>query len=142
MTVRVSSLDLPDQEFLVEFERGGFASTNFPHRAHLHMAWLYVTSLGVEPAIEKVTMGIRNLARTHGHSNLYHDTLTRAWVYLVAGAATPQPCGFDAFVERNPELLDKHLLNRYYSPDLLWSPQARTYWVPPDREPIPGAPCR
>ena len=74
-----SSLELSDQDFLATFERAGFDRHNFPHRAHLRMAWLYVRHLGVERAVERVASGIRSLAEKHGQSSRYHDTLTRAW---------------------------------------------------------------
>jgi hypothetical protein len=37
----------------------------------------------------------------------------------------------------NPELLDKNLLDRYYSLDLLKSAAAREHWIEPDRRSIP-----
>jgi hypothetical protein len=52
----------------------------------------------------------------------------------------PDP-GLNAeFVESHPELLDKQLLLRFYSPAVLSSPAARACWVAPDLNPIPGAP--
>jgi flavin reductase (DIM6/NTAB) family NADH-FMN oxidoreductase RutF len=137
----ISSLDLPDGEFIARFERGGFSGAEFPHRAHLRMAWLYVRELGPDAAIDRAAGGIRNLAEANGQANLYHDTLTRAWVYLVALAAEQSPSPtFAGFIDAHPELLDKQLLLRHYSPDVLGSPEARARWVAPDLLPIPGAP--
>lgn len=137
-----SSLALSDEDFIAAFERGCFDRVSFPHRAHLRMAWLYVRHLGLARAIENATSGIRALAKGHGQSNLYHDTLTRAWVYVVAAAVAdcPEVADFDQFLQRNPELLDKSCLLRYYSPERLSSAQARASWLTPDRQPIPGAP--
>ena len=136
-----SSLRLPDDEFIATFERGGFSGDAFPHKAHLRMAWLYITRVGSEAAIERAAGGIRNLARATGKPTLYHDTLTRAWVYLVAAAVAKSPAlDFTEFLARNPRLLDKRLLLEYYSPEALSSPQARAAWVAPDLAPIPGAP--
>ena len=56
---QISSLDIADEEFINTFERAGFERTNFPHRAHLRMAWLYVRHLGVQRATEKAAAGIR-----------------------------------------------------------------------------------
>jgi flavin reductase len=132
---------LTDEEFIATFEHGGFAANAFPHRAHLRMAWLYVRHLGPDAAIDRAARGIRNLAEAHGQPTLYHDTLTRAWVYLVAAAdaVSPSPT-FTGFVERNPQLLDKQLLLRHYSPEVLSSAEARAAWVAPDVASIPGAP--
>src|SRR5689334_21904663 len=110
-----SILDLNDDEFLATFERAGFDRNGFPHRAHLRMAWLYVRRLGVDEAIERVTAGIRHMARSTGQPHLYHDTLTRAWVYVVASLSHPEVSTFDRILEARPELLDKHYLLRHYS---------------------------
>ena len=134
------ALVMPDDAFLETFERGDFAGESFPLRAHLRMAWLYVTAFGPDEAIQKAAAGIRNLARQNGRPGLYHDTLTRAWVYVVAAAIGHSPASsFTRFLALSPQLLDKHLLRNHYSPDLLASPRARATWVEPDLRPIPGA---
>jgi flavin reductase (DIM6/NTAB) family NADH-FMN oxidoreductase RutF len=138
---RASTLALDDDAFLATFERGGFGGDDFPHTAHLRMAWLYVTRLGPEAAIDRAAGGIRNLAKANGTPTLYHDTLTRAWVYLVAEALErTAPTDFEGFLASNPQLLDKRLLLEHYSPDVLSSSQARAAWIAPDVLPIPGAP--
>jgi flavin reductase len=137
----VASLALHDDEFIATFERGGFGGDAFPHQAHVRMAWLYVTRLGPEAAIDRATEGIRRLAMANGREPLYHDTVTRAWVYLVADAIANSPsANFREFMARNPQLLEKQLLLEYYSPDVLSSSQARATWIAPDVAPIPGAP--
>jgi flavin reductase (DIM6/NTAB) family NADH-FMN oxidoreductase RutF len=137
-----SSLDLSDDRFLAAFHGDGFDRLAFPHRAHLRLAWLAVRRLGLPRSIEGVTSGIRALAAKGGHPGRYHDTLTRAWVYVVAAAiaARPDITDFDRFLEAYPALLDKDYLSRHYSAARLSSPEARRHWLAPDLEPIPGAP--
>jgi hypothetical protein len=138
---KASSLLLDDDTFIATFERGGFGGDEFPHEAHLRMAWLYVTRLGPEAAIDRASAGIRRLAQANSKATLYHDTLTRAWVYLVADAvARSAPAVFAEFLARNPDLADKRLLLQYYSPDVLSSARARATWVAPEKCSIPGAP--
>jgi hypothetical protein len=138
---KASSLLLDDDTFIAAFERGGFGGDEFPHEAHLRMAWLYVTRLGPDAAIDRAAAGIRRLAQANGRPTLYHDTLTRAWVYLVADAVTRSAAArFDDFLACNPELADKRLLLQYYSPDVLSSARARATWTAPDKAAIPGAP--
>jgi hypothetical protein len=140
-SVQVPALVMPDEEFLAIFERGGFPGNAFPHRAHLRMAWLYVTDLGPDLAIEKAAGGIRNLAQQNGLPTLYHATITRAWVYAVAAAiGHSSSTTFAGFIEEHPRLLDKHLLLEHYTKAVLTSPEARAAWVAPDVRPIPGAP--
>ena len=137
-----SSLDLSDKDFIAEFERPGFDRSGFTHRAHLRMAWLYVRHLGPARAIEKAAAGIRAMADKNGQTNLYHDTLTRAWVYVVGAAVAESTdvSDFDEFIGRHPELLDKNCLLQYYSRERLSSARARAGWLSPDLCPIPGAP--
>src|SRR5579884_103591 len=57
-----SSSNMTDEAFIAAFEGGSFGRTEFAHRSHLRMAWIYVRQLGVEGAIEKATAGIRAMA--------------------------------------------------------------------------------
>ncbi len=134
-------IELWDEDFIADFERATFTRDGFPHRAHLRMAWIYVTRLGPEVAVERAARGVRRLAAAHGHETRYHDTMTRAWVYTVAAAVRQHPSSdFAEFLAANPDLLDRQRLLRHYSPDLLASPRARAVWLAPNLEPIPGAP--
>jgi hypothetical protein len=112
----------------------------FGHRQHVHVTWLAVRRYGVPAAVGLVSDGIRRTARYAGAPQKYHATVSRAWVELVGyhvaqhGAAEPE---FAAFAERNPALLDKRLLTRFYRPATLASQQAKTGWVEPDLAPFP-----
>jgi len=133
--------DLTDEEFIETFEEAAFAPTEFPHEAHLRMAWIYVRHFGRAGAVERATAGIRRLAAAHGHAHRYHDTMTRAWVYLIAVHVDHSPAaGFEAFLDASSDLRDRSLLLRHYTPTALSSPSARAGWVAPDSRPIPGAP--
>ncbi len=139
MTHATTALDDDDAAFLARFEGAGFGAHEFPHRAHLRTAWLYVRRDGPEAAAEAVVAGIRRVAAAHGHPERYHDTITRAWVRVVALAAVRTGAStFDGLLAAHPELLDKRLLLRHYSAGVLGSPAARAGWVPPDLHPIPG----
>ena len=58
----VSSLDLSDEDFIARFEIAGFGPGDFPHAAHLRMAWIYVRHLGVDRAADRAASGIRAMA--------------------------------------------------------------------------------
>jgi len=81
---------------------------------------------------------IRHVARLHGAEDRYHETITRAWLYFVAvhiqrwGADS-----FDVFIERNPDLLDRRLIEHFYSRELIFSQPARAGWMAPDIRPLP-----
>jgi hypothetical protein len=113
------------------------ANERFGHRAHLHLTWLAVRRVGLPAAIDLISDGIRRTARYAGMPQKYHATVSRAWVELVAHHTDETPGGFTAFAERNPALLDKRLLTRFYRSATLASPRARTGWVEPDLAAFP-----
>jgi hypothetical protein len=85
-----------------------------------------------------VSNGIQQTARYAGAPQKYNATVSKAWVELVAHHTHDDTAtDFDTFAARNPALLDKRLLTRFYRPATLASPQARTGWTPPDLAPFP-----
>jgi len=113
-------------------------AARFGHREHVHLTWLAVRAHGVAAATELVSDGIRRTARYAGAPQKYHATVSRAWVELVGIHVAEAPdSGFEQFVRRNPALLDKRLLTRFYHPATLATPAARQGWVAPDRAPFP-----
>ena len=135
-----ASEGLCDADFIAAFERR--ALDQLPHRLHLRLASAYLAALGLDRAIDRITAEIRDFAAEHGHPRKYHETITRAWMYVVAHATSELPAGagFDALLAAHPELLDKRLLRNHYSPATLGSPEARAHWVAPDLIALPGAP--
>jgi hypothetical protein len=112
----------------------------FGHREHVHLTWLAVRQCGVPEAVSLVSEGIQRTVRYAGVPQKYHATVSRAWVELIGHhAIQASEADFTAFATRNPALLDKRLLTRFYHPATLASPQAKTGWVEPDLTPFP---CR
>lgn len=113
--------------------RGGFG-----HREHLGLAWTYVRLHPFERAQPAMIDAIRHVARRHGAEDKYHETITRAWLHFVA--VHMQRWGeesFEAFIERNPDLLDRTLLDHFYSRELIFAAPTRAAWVDPDLRPMP-----
>jgi len=125
---------MTDVEFLDAFESGALSTAQFHHRDHLRLAWLQVDRLGLEGAAAAVSAGIRGFAAEHGLDRLYHETLTRFWVRIVAHAAAPT---FEETLNRHPLLLDKGLPLRHWSREVLFGDAARAAWVEPDLAPLP-----
>jgi hypothetical protein len=104
----------------------------FGHREHVRLTWLAVTRHGAPDALALIGGGIRRAAPA-----MYHATMTRAWVEIVARhAAEVADPDVDAFLARCPDLLDKRLLDRHYRPATLAALAARAGWVSPDLRPI------
>ncbi len=114
--------------------RGGFG-----HREHLELAWNYLRLYSIDEAGEIMVAAIRHVARLHGAEGKYHETMTRAWLHLVAvhvqrwGADS-----FESFLERNPDLLDSKLIQHFYSRKVILSEPARAAWTVPDLRGLPA----
>lgn len=107
---------------------------SFGHREHVHLAFIAVRRHGPDRAAAVVSGWIRQLAAYHRAPQKYHETVTRAWVEIVAHHMAGAPAGTDfaAFLDRYPPLLDKRLLTRHYTSRALASPAAKTGWLEPD----------
>lgn len=114
--------------------RGGFG-----HPQHIELAWSYLDRYDVEAAQEAVAAAIRHVAELHGAADKYHQTITRAWVHLVAvHRARTDASSFDEFISGNAGLLDRHLLTRHYSRERIGSREARAAWLEPDLRALPA----
>lgn len=132
---------LSDDEFLAAFEATTLAE--FHHVDHIRVAWIYLQRLPFPQASRRMAESLRRFAASKGAHQKYHETITQAWMFLVADALDQDhhdaAQGFDAFAAAHPGLLDAHALDRFYSSQLLASPAARNEFVPPDLSPLPGS---
>lgn len=113
-------------------------ATRFGHREHVHLTWLAVQRYGPTATIELVSQGIQRTARYAGAPQKYNATVSRAWVELVGHHVVEDAAAaFETMLERNPPLLDKRLLMRFYRPATLAGTDARSGWVSPDLAPFP-----
>jgi hypothetical protein len=111
----------------------------FGHRQHVELAWRYLGRHDAGVAADSVAAAIAAVAAAHSQPAKFHQTMTRAWVQCVAVHAQRWPAAdFEAFLKRNPQLLDGGLLGHFYSAELLGSPGARSQWVTPDLRALPA----
>jgi hypothetical protein len=122
-----------DVAFLAALEEGTLAPAEFGHRAHLRAAFLYLGRHDFSGACVAMKRAIQGFAARLGKSTLYHETLTVAYLALVAErrAAEPPDVAFEDFLGRYPELLERAFLERYYPRGDLDSPEARATFVLP-----------
>jgi hypothetical protein len=123
-----------DDEFAACVERGEAPDEGFHHRDHLRLAWIYLRRYPVEQAAARIAETIRRFAAHQGQAARYHETMTQAWLLLMAAA---EGTSFEEALASRPELLDKDCLRSYYSAELLDSVEARTRFVMPDVAPLP-----
>lgn len=130
---------LDDDAFLAAVSAGERPGGRFDHLDHLRLAWIVVRRDGPTRGEHHVAHLLRHLATSQGAAARYHETMTRAWVRLVAAALRHEPddVGFEALLAARPELTQRSLLERHFSAELLATPRARASWVEPDRTPLP-----
>jgi hypothetical protein len=125
---------MTDVELTRALERGEMVNEDFNHASHLHVAWVYLAeSPSVRQAANKMRGTLRRFAATAGKPEKYHETITLFWVHLLSSeyAAKRGEC-LEEIVRVNPQLLEKNFPLVYYSPERLFSDEARTSWVEPD----------
>jgi hypothetical protein len=128
----------------------GFESQSLPleswvHRSHVRVAVLYLSRFGFDGALERLRTRIQAFNQAKGvkdtKSSGYHETLTVAWLRVIANALdvmSRPPANSLEFCRQHEHLLDKTLLRRHYSSDRMLTEEAKRQFVEPDLEPLPG----
>jgi len=127
---------MDDPAFLDAFE--ACRLDEFHHRDHVRVAWIYLRSYPLLTAIEKFAAGLRRFAAAHGKPEMYHETITWAYLLLIHErlARTPGGAGtWEEFAASNPDLVawSPSILERYYSKETLASELARRVFLLPER---------
>jgi hypothetical protein len=126
-----------EREQIERFESGSIAPESFHHADHVRLAFCYLRLYSPLQALEKFCAGLKGFAQSHGKTNLYHETIT--WAYLLLINERMHRAGRDQsweeFAAANPDLLTwkNGLLNRYYTETTLQSELARRVFVFPDK---------
>jgi hypothetical protein len=134
-----TTTDLSDLEFVRACEACELPNESFHHRDHIRLACIYLKRYGELEARARLSEAIRRFAAHYGKSDKYHETITVAWLRLVASAAArvPQEATFYDLTITAPELLDQRTIERFYSTATLTAEAARISWVEPDLQPLP-----
>lgn len=133
---------LDDASFLAAFEDCSLPHRDWSHRAHVRVAFLYLSRCGLPDALGRMRSGIQTYNSVHGVEDGprsgYHETTTCAFMRLINHVARQRGPFRDSrqFCERNPELLDRRVLLCYYTRDRIMQPQARIRFVEPDVAPL------
>jgi hypothetical protein len=127
---------LADDELLARFEDGSLPDGGFHHEQHVRVAWMFVCRYGMPDALGRFSQALKRFAEAKGAVGLYHETITWAYLLLVAERIARGPGDtWDRFAAANPDLLTwkPSLLTRYYTAETLRSDLARQVFVMPDR---------
>ena len=137
-----TSREYDDDALWIAFHERTLLAPEWTHVAHLRVAWLHLARYPLDEAHLLMRIGIIRLNASHGLVETpergYHETLTRAWLALVAAARHIDPCSDSrGFVAKHELPRDAPL--RHYSRERLFSLHARTVFVPPDLAPFTSA---
>ena len=126
------------EELVARFSGCTLPKGEWTHHAHLTVGLWHIRRYGAEDALARLRAGIRRLNDSHGTPNSatrgYHETITRAYVVLLADFLAGYPAPLDEQVARllASPVAEKNYLLRFYSSDRLMSPEARAEWMAPD----------
>jgi len=135
-----------DEELLRQFEDLTLPFAQWTHRAHVKVAYLYLRAHPFDKALVRMRRGIKayNAANSvpDGPTSGYDETTTHAFLHLVAATigayADVFPVdGADAFCDAHPQLMTRHALRLFYSPQRRMDPLAKAQFVEPDLAPLP-----
>jgi hypothetical protein len=125
-----------NEEIIRTFESGTVPADSFHHADHVRLAFAYLSLFPPLEALEKFTAALKAYAASLGKSQLYHETITHAYFFLIRERMVREGASdWDEFSARNSDLLvwKNGILGRYYSESTLQSELARRVFVFPDR---------
>ncbi len=115
------------------FLHGDVDGRDFHHADHVRMAFEILRRHDFLDAAKAYSTALKDIARRAGSPGAYHATITLAFLALIAERmAGHEGEEFAAFAVRNPDLLEKSVLRRWYRTERLQSDVARRIFVLPE----------
>ena len=137
MTTSKIDVLMNDEEFLAGFEACTLPAETFHHEQHVRVVWLYLRRYTVLETMLRFSESLKRFATANGKPNLYHETITWAYVFLIHERMrrNGQEQSWPAFVKMNADLFDwkNSILKSYYNDETIRSDFARKTFVFPDR---------
>ena len=122
--------------FVGRFEDCSLPNAVFRHVDHVRLTWLYLRMYPILEALDRVVVGLKQFATSTGHSNLYHETITWAFVIIVNERIERfrRDHTWLEFEERNADLIrdGRAVLGGFYSAEVIGSDLARRVFLMPD----------
>lgn len=125
-----------NQEIIRRFETGAIPAEFFHHVDHVRLAFAYLCECSLFEALQKFCAALKRFAACHGKTQLYNETITCAYFFLIHERMVGgDSADWDNFVRSNPDLLiwKDGILNRYYEESTLKSDLARRVFLLPDK---------
>jgi hypothetical protein len=141
---QVIKQDIPfrsDEEILdmvTRFEQCRWPYERWTHRAHLDVAVVSLRRHPFAEAKQLVSQNIRKYNRACGDPQGYHETITVFFLRTISRFLKDVDAegSIVEIVEELSRRCDMACLRESYSPERLWSPEARGTWIEPDLKPF------
>lgn len=129
------------EEFVRQFEIGRWPYEHWTHRAHLALGAWALRRWAFDDAVIYVRQAIQRYNRTTGDPNGYHETLTLFFMRKIHAFLNNWPADASVWeaVSRLAAICGKDAMSAHYSPERLWSAEARRTWLEPDLKPWVGS---
>lgn len=140
-----------DTELLRRFESGDIDLAEWNQRKHVAIAFLYLRDYGFDGALgrlrERIPAFNARKGIEEGPLSGYNETTTVALLRIVdavrrAYSSTYPASDSDTFCDAHPELMSKHILRLFYSPERRMHPDAKKKFIEPDLAPLPAVGSR
>ncbi len=124
-----------NEELIAKFESDEAAEMSFHHADHVRLAFAYLSRYPPLQALENFSAALQRFARARGKPQLYHETITYAYFFLIREGMARSGPEWSEFARANPDLLvwKSGILTRYYREETLKSELARSVFLFPDK---------
>jgi hypothetical protein len=128
-------------EELRSFENGALDPARFPHAEHVRLAYEMLARYPFGETVTRFSRGLKRLAAKAGRPEVYHETITVAFLAVLGERRTAGPeTEWSEFKVRNSDLLDKGCLEKWYLKEQLASDVARRTFCLPQAKLLPRLP--
>lgn len=137
---------MANREHLRSFEDLTLPFGEWTHRAHVKVSFTYLRTYPFDEALDRMRAGVKAYNARHGvpegPTSGYNETTTRAFMHLIAATLSaydrthPTPDA-GSFCDTHPQLMTRHVLRLFYSPQRRMHPLAKSVFIEPDLAPLP-----
>ena len=132
----------PECPQLARFLRGEIAAADFSHREHVRMAFEMLRRHDFAQTVWLFSRTLRAMATRAGKPQAFNQTVTIAFLALIAEHLESAGArDFAAFEREHAELFEKTALTRWYPPERLAAEITRRIFVLPAASAVDGC-CR
>ena len=126
------------EELITQFEEGTTPAGAFHHADHIRLAFEYLARFPTSECLQRFSAALKSFATTHGKPQLYHETITWAYLLLIrertARVRPPPGLGGVCREQSGSACLEGWgVCNRFIVPETLDSDLARRVFVLPDQ---------